>query len=431
MAKKIIFSYLLVLLSVVVQSQTDRQILRLSLVVDSAVARYPIARQQQDFDRMYQLTEQQLKAAYLPGLTVNGQMSLQSEVTQLNLPLPGFSPPELAKDWYKINLDISQIVYDGGQIKQNKSIEAHQQKVKTVELEAQINTFKETVSKLYFRALLLKQQTKVFASVHQSVLATTQEVEAAAKKGTVLASNVKHLQAELLRNTQQKLETEAALEATLAFLNAYSGLQIKISDSLCSPSIVSQENSYSNQRPEWVGLNLQIEKSGLQQKLTQAKRKPNILAFAQAGYGRPGYNMLDDDFSDYYMVGLRFNYKLWDWKINKREQSIWQLSASVIEKNKQSFEINQRAAFEAKTAEIQKSREILANDSTLIQLQKDITESQQAALQAGIITSATFIQEVEKLRLTLLQHETNKIKLLNAMTELMFITGKINFDEQP
>ena len=91
--------------------------------------------------------------------------------------------------------------------------------------------------------------------------------------------------------------------------------------------------------------------------------------------------------------------------------------------------MNQRAAFEAKKAEIQKLKEILTNDSAIVQLQEAIFESQRAALKAGILTSAAFLQEVEKLRMALLQHETNKIKLLNAMTDLMFITGKMNFDE--
>lgn len=427
--KKIQLTILFVMLSLLLHAQSGQKIIRLQLVIDSAMARYPVSKQQQDFDQVQQLTLQQLNAAFLPGISLNGQMSIQSDVTQLSISMPGFSPPELAKDWYKINLDITQIVYDGGQIKHNKSLEAQQHKIKITELETQENAFKESVSKLYFRALLLKQQIRVFQSMHQSLSATTHEMEAAVENGIVLASGVQQMHVELLRNTSQKLEAEAALEATLAFLNVYSGLQIQPSDSLSSPFIVSQERHFSNQRPEWIGLNLQIEKSGLQQKLIQAKRKPNILAFAQAGYGRPGYNMLDDQFSDYYMIGLRFNYKIWDWKTNQREQSIWQISASIIEKNKQSFEMNQRAAFEAKKAEIQKLKEILTNDSAIVQLQEAISESQRAALKAGILTSAAFLQEVEKLRMALLQHETNKIKLLNAMTELMFITGKMNFDE--
>lgn len=427
--KKLQLTALFVVLSVLLQAQSSQKIIHLKQVVDSAMARYPISQQHQDFDRAHQLSRQQLNAALLPGISLNGQMSVQSDVTQLGISVPGFSPPELAKDWYKINLDITQIVYDGGQIKQNKSIEAQQYKIKITELETLENVFKESVTKLYFRALLLKQQIRVFQSLQQSLSATAHELESAAENGIVLASGVHQLQVELLRNTSQKLEAEAALEATLAFLNVYSGIQIQPFDSLSSPFIASQESSLTNQRPEWIGLNLQIEKSGLQQKLIQAKRKPNILAFAQAGYGRPGYNMLDDQFSDYYMVGLRFNYKLWDWKTNQREQNIWQISASTIEKNKQSFEMNQLAAYDAKTAEIQKLKEILSNDSAIVQLQEAITVSQRAALQAGILTSATFLQEMEKLRMTMLQHETNKIKLLNAMTELMFITGKINFNE--
>ena len=48
-------------------------------------------------------------------------------------------------------------------------------------------------------------------------------------------------------------------------------------------------------------------------------RLPNVSGFAQAGYGKPGYNPFSEDFSDYYMIGIRFRWNIYDWDVTKQD----------------------------------------------------------------------------------------------------------------
>lgn len=427
--KYLLFGLIVGLISITGFAQEAVKTHQISALLDSALRHYPVSAQRLELEEMRQLTDEQLSSLYLPGIQLNGQVSYQSEVTSLQINFPGFSPPELAKDWYKVNLDVSQLVYDGGQVKQTKNIEDHNYKLKVTEIELMEHTYKEMLSKLYFRALLLRQQKKVYVSINRSLGSTANEMESGVKSGTVLAASLKSIQAEILRNDQLILETEAALDATLEYLSAYSGINIHPDDSLAIPNISLPEAKLVQLRPEWKLLNLQKEKTTLQQTLIKAKRRPGIQAFAQAGYGRPGYNMLEDAFSDYYMIGLRLNYKLWDWKFNKREQLLAKQSGGLVEKSLAAFEINQGAAYNAKKAEIEKIKQIVDNELEIILLQQEIVDSYEASLQQGIITSSVYLLEVEKFTRTLLSVETNRIKLINARAELMFITGKINFNE--
>lgn len=411
-------------------SQPNRQYYSLPLLLDSAISRFPVSAQRDELNQIGQLTVEQISSTYLPVLQINGQMSYQSEVTQLQIPVPGFSPPELAKDWYKLNLDISQLIYDGGQVKTQKKIEATQNKIKLTEVSQQENNFKENIIRLYYRSMLLKQQLLVLASMEKSLKATAAETKKAVDIGAVLESAHQNIQAEIFRIQQQQLETEAGLAASLSFLSAYTGLDLRMEDSLKPPLFESQETQMINLRPEWQNLKLQEEKTTLLSTLAKSKRRPILQAFGQAGYGRPGYNMLDDQFSDYYMAGLRLQFKLWDWHTSKREQSIAGLNGRMIQKNIQNFEINQSAAYQAKLQEISRLHETTLLDAEVVKLQQQVVASQLSGLSQGIITMAAYLQESEKLTRSMLGLETNKIRLLNAQTELMLITGKINFHEQ-
>ncbi len=411
-------------------SQPNRQYYSLPLLLDSAISRFPVSAQRDELNQIGQLTVEQISSTYLPVLQINGQMSYQSEVTQLQIPVPGFSPPDLAKDWYKLNLDISQLIYDGGQVKTQKKIEATQSKIKLTEVSQQENNFKENIIRLYYRSMLLKQQLLVFGSMEKSLKATAAETKKAVDIGAVLESAHQNIQAEIFRIQQQQLETEAGLAASLSFLSAYTGLDLRMEDSLKPPLFESQETQMINLRPEWQNLKLQEEKTTLLSTLAKSKRRPILQAFGQAGYGRPGYNMLDDQFSDYYMAGLRLQFKLWDWHTSKREQSIAGLNGRMIQKNIQNFEINQSAAYQAKLQEISRLHKTTLLDAEVVKLQQQVVASQLSGLSQGIITMAAYLQESEKLTRSMLGLETNKIRLLNAQTELMLITGKINFHEQ-
>jgi hypothetical protein len=99
------------------------QELNLSTVQQQARENYPAVKQKDLIRQTADLTIQNLNIAFLPQLALNGQATYQSEVTAINIPLPGISVNPLSKDQYKATADVNQVLYDGGLISGQKQLQ--------------------------------------------------------------------------------------------------------------------------------------------------------------------------------------------------------------------------------------------------------------------------------------------------------------------
>jgi outer membrane protein TolC len=419
----------MIMLGLGVQAQTERSVFSLDQLTDSAIRHYPLSNQREIYDQNTQLTQRNIEKLYYPGMQLNGQVSYQSDVTQLNVPIPGFTVPEMAKDWYKLNLDITQMIYDGGSRRSQREIEDFNYKGQINSVFQHEYHFREMIAKLYFRVLLFDKSINVLKSSATALQGTIKEMQAALNGGIILQADVNSLKAEYLSVQQKILEAESNKAATLDLLSTYTAVSLQNEDSLLMPVIVINDLVFMNHRPELTQLNLQQEKLGKMKSLVSVKQRPVILAFGQLGYGRPGLNMLEDDFKGYYVTGLKFSYKFWDWNTTKREKQLLGLQQDVLESEKENFDMNLRANFAAQLQEIDKINKILETDKEIIALQETVVDASKKRLQSGVITSAAYIQEFEKYTKSQLNYQLNTIKLVNARMDYMFLTGNFNTNE--
>lgn len=410
-------------------AQVNTQSWILEQLSDSAIAHYPIAQQGILQLQISALRVENLQSNFKPQLLLNGQMSYQSEVTQINIPIPNFSTPVLSKDWYKLNLDITQMVYDGGMTNVQKELEQAGLQVEMQSIEKQLYAYREMIMKLYFRVLLFDQQIKVLASTSASLQLTMQDMQAALVSGSILQADYDKLKVNFLALQQQIIEAGAGRNATIEMLSTFTGVELHEGDNFIVPDVETTSIVMMNQRPEMKLFQGQLLKLNQVELASKAKRKPTIQAFGQAGYGRPGLNMLEDDFKGYYVVGLRLNYKIWDWHNTRRDQQIVHLQKAIVETQQQDFEQSIRAAFRAQLNEIDKFKELIHLDQEIVQLQKSVLQTAASKLAAGVMTSAEYLNELEQLSKAEINHEINHIQLLNAVYAYKFITGNLKENE--
>ncbi|NOU45878.1 MAG: TolC family protein [Bacteroidales bacterium] len=410
------------------QAQTTRSVYSLNQLMDSAINHFPVSSQRLVYDRNTQLNQENIEQTFYPTMQLNGQVSYQSEVTQLKIPIQGFTAPEMAKDWYKLNLDISQMIYDGGSRKSQREIETFNFKGQVNNVLQQEFHFKEMISKIYFRILLFDKSIGVLKSSAKSLQGTLDEMQAALKGGTILQADVNAIKAEYLGLYQKIQEAESNKMAAIDLLSVYTAVPVKANDSLLIPP-VSDDFIYVNLRPELTQLKLQQEKLGKMKSLLGAKQRPIVQAYGQLGYGRPGLNMLEDDFKGYYIAGLRLNYKFWDWNTTNREKQLLGLQQQVLESEKENFDLNLRANFASQLQEIEKLKNLIETDKEIIALQETVVEASKKRLKSGTITTAAYIQEFEKYTRSQLNYQMNTIKLVNANIDYMFLTGNFNTHE--
>ena len=87
-----------------------------------AKANYPLIKQ---YDLIKQSESYNLSNAnkgYLPQFSLSGKATYQSDVTKLPITLPGLTIPTLSKDQYQIVAEADQVVWDGGNIKSQKTV---------------------------------------------------------------------------------------------------------------------------------------------------------------------------------------------------------------------------------------------------------------------------------------------------------------------
>ena len=78
---------------------------------------HPALKQSEIYQQILELKNENNATTFLPQVTLNGQATYQSDVTKIGLSLPNMNIPTVDKDQYKFYLDLKQIIWDGGLVR--------------------------------------------------------------------------------------------------------------------------------------------------------------------------------------------------------------------------------------------------------------------------------------------------------------------------
>lgn len=396
------------------------------LTLDSAyqLARknYPLIRQRELIKQTSDLTVENLNKGYLPQIAVNGQGTYQSEVTRINIPLPGISVDPLSKDQYKITADVNQLVYDAGTIKEQKNIQQLNSVTEEQKLEVELYKLRERINQLYLGILLTDEQTEQAKLVKADLLNGIAKLQAQVENGTAFRSGLNSLKAEALKADQRIIELTSNRESLVNILSVFIGVQLPKDVALVKPVATSVSSDIA--RPELQLYTLQQSLVDHQDKLLKAKNRPKASAFVQGGYGRPGLNMLKNEFDWFYITGVRLNWSLSGLYTYKNDKQLININKRTIELQKETFLLNTNSQLVQQQAEINKYEQLIATDQQIIELRKSVKDAALAQLENGVITSGDYLREVnaeDQARLTLITHQ---LQLLQAKINYQTITGK-------
>ncbi|MBC8319865.1 MAG: TolC family protein [Bacteroidetes bacterium] len=392
----------------------------------SALVNYPNFKQTELNNSIYELNVKNTKSNYYPTLNLNGQISYQSDVTKMPIPpIQGFVNPELSKDWYKLNLNVQQIIYDGGVTSGKKAVTEADMEISNQQVQIELYQIKEKVNHLFFNIIFLKKNIEILNVLLQSINASLKDAESAFNNGTILKSEVDKLKVEMIYITQQIIEKQADITALLAALNELTKLKITSAEAMITPELTINNYNYINNRPEYLLFTKQQHKIDVTKTLTTSKRRPVFSAFGQAGYGRPGYDMLNNDFDDYYMIGARLHWNIWDWNKVNNEKQILNIQNEIIISKKQSFDQGLRVDLFQRIENMSKYKKLLETDDEIIELQDNIVKTSLIQFNNGTITSTTYLIELNKLSKAKLNMEAHKLYLIFAKYQYITAIGKL------
>jgi len=422
--KNIIVIFLVVLHSLV-SAQT---VFTLQACQDSAVNHYPNLKQFELNSAASELRTKNIKTNYYPKLNLNGQASYQSDVTKMpfgdDLP-PGLQVEELDKDWYKINLDIEQMIYDGGLTSSQKKLEETNLLISDQKLEVELYQLKDRVNHLFFNIVYLNKNKGIIEILIKNLAARIEDAQIAFENGMLLSSDIDAIKVEMKMSQLKIIELEEDISALIASLNKISGLQISDASQLEFPDIEISDYIFKNNRPEYLLLSLQQDKLSALKTMTTVKRRPMIVAFGQAGYGRPGYDMLKNEFDDYYKIGAMLKWNIFDWNKVKREKQILDIQNQIITSQKATFNQNLQADLYKKISDVNKYQKLIETDKEIVSLQENVVKTANSQMDNGTITATNYLIEVNKKTKADLSLEAHKLQLVYSKLLYLTALGKI------
>ncbi|QMU28013.1 TolC family protein [Adhaeribacter radiodurans] len=398
------------------------QTITLELIQQKAREHYPLTKQKNLIQESNALLQQNINRNYLPQLIFTGQASYQSEVTSINSPIPGLDIEAPTKDQYRILADVSQSLYDGGLRRTRLLVQQLNSETESQRLEVELYKLREQVNQLYFAIILLEEQTKQAALFQKDLTIGIKRTQAQVANGVTFKSNLNVLQAEHLKAGQRIVELQNTRSGFLQALSLLTGESLDQNTKLNKPvPIISSTPEI--RRPELSLYNKQMQIWEAQKKLIDVALRPGISFFGQGGYGRPGLNLLKNEFDYFYLTGLRFTWRLNGWYTSRNEKKILDINKNTASLQQEVFLLNVNLQLTRERAEIQKLEELVRSDQEIIALRESVKKAAQAQLENAVITANDFLREVnaeDQARQALIIHQ---VQLLQSQLNYQTISG--------
>ena len=373
-------------------------------------------------DSIYALRKSNIKVNYLPRVDFNAEATWQSDVTQMNIPIPNISIPSPDKDNYKLTVDVSQLIWDGGATNSRLKSEENVRLLEQNKVDNELYVLKDRVASLYFGLSSIDiaiQQLKIMEGELDKRIA---EIHAGVNAGAILESSLIALQAEKLRIGQSIDANLAQRDNLIESIYFITGTRIGEQAEIVLPNLTVPTNNQCN-RPDYKTFDLQQNYLSATSKILSSKRMPTLAAFAKAGYGKPGLNMLSSEFDTYAILGARLSWNIWDWNSTSRERQNIKIQQNIMNYRRDVFDDNFNSQVKSSIAQINSLEKQLLSDEKIVQLLEKSVQVSASQLKNGTITSATYLSDFNSLLRARIDMSLRKVKLSHEKVKLYFTMG--------
>lgn len=423
--KKLFIIILIVYTSNVIAQDT----LILDNCIEITVKNYPIFKEKVLHKKISDLNIKNNSSNYLPTVDFEGKFSYQSDVFRLDIDLPdipGFDItfPEPPADQYNFSVNISQLIYDGGTIKNLNLIEQKRLIAEQKETDVELYKLKEQVENTYFSILILQKTEEQYILTINELYQKKKTVQSAVTNGILTPDNIDILQAEILKLEQNLIEIEENKKSGIKILEELMSTELSDFTKFKLPNNFElKSDTQIILRPEIELFTLQKNILTSNEKLLQSNRLPKLGAFAQGGYGNPGLTMINDEWTPYFIIGAKLTWSIWDKNKTKRNKEILKINSDFIDTKKEVFNKNINILCEKELGEISKLERMIEKDDKIIELQKNICKKASSKLNNGIITSTDYISLLNDKNRSVIKSEIHKIKLIQTKRNYIRILG--------
>lgn len=387
---------------------------------------YPLIRQYGLIDQSSKFTLDNLKHSWLPQVNLSAQATYQNETPSFPdqmkamLAASGLDMKGLAKDQYRLQLDVNQKIYDGGKASSERAITQAQDVEQKAQTDVDLYSLNKRVNDLYFGALLMDESIKQTEMTLEMLNGNLDKLRAHVRGGIATSADESQLRAEILTVEQSKTTMEWNRQAFIHMLEILIGKHIG-DQQLVVPN-AAEPISSTIDRPELRLIDAKIGTINARERAINASVMPVISAFGQAFYGYPGYNtfenMVNRKWSLNALVGVRATWSLSSLYDRKNNLSRLNTARQQAELQREAFLVNTRLEVSHENDEIKRLRELIASDATIVSLRRDVRQAEESKLRNGIIDIHRLVERITDENTAAQAQILHNIELLKTIYDL-------------
>jgi len=393
-----------------------------------AEANYPLIRRMELVERTTAFTLSRLGKDFLPSVQVSGQATWQSDVAALPqllrdlLHSQGFDYRGLARDQYRLAVDVRQLLYDGGLTAARREVARTQGEAETARTAVELYALRRRVDDLYFGLLFADERLRLNADLQGVLQANRARLGAWLRGGVATQADVDAVEAELLRARQQAVEWQSARSVAQTVLALFIGRDTTALAVLEKPSARMPAAEGPDLRPEMRLFAAQASEVAARRRMLDAGLRPSVSLFAQGWYGYPGYNMFEDMGSRSWglngMVGVRLSWSLDRFYTRRTDRQELDNRLRIIGNARSVFLFNNRLQAVQDSGAIARARRLLEADEEIVRLRQHVREAAERRLEGGVIDVNTLVQEISRENEARIRRSLHELEMLQNVWRL-------------
>ena len=349
---------------------TCRAQLTIEQCYEKARANYPLIKRYSLIDKTEGIDLARAAKGYLPQLALSAQASVQSDVTDIPIDLgsigvDGIEIPTMSRDQYKATIDLSQSIWDGGNISSRRKAVRAQAEADRRQTDVSLYAVNARVNRVFFGLLLVDAQ---------------------------LGQN------RLLQDEDSTTQ-------------------------LARPTGATPPTATVNRRPELSLYDAQAAALRTQGSAITAGLMPRLSLFATGGYGKPGLDMFDDRFRLFGIAGVRLQWNIGALYTAKADRRRIETGIDEVANRREAFVFDTALDTAQRSAEIRKYDEMIGYDDEIIRLRRSVKQASVAKMERGTISGTDLATDINAEHAAVQDKILHETQRLEAIYNLKFATN--------
>lgn len=400
--------------------------------VEKACDNYPMVKKYDLLASTLDIDLSDINKGWLPRIGAYGQVTAQNVVPsfpeslsgvlqQMGQPMKG-----LGKLQYKAGVDVSQTIWDGGVSHAQRELRRAGTAAEQSGLDVEMYAVRQRVENLYFAILLTEEQIAQNRNTMTLLDATLERLKAMLRNGTAMQSDVDMIEAQSLTVAQGIAQAESTLNGYRTVLELFIGESLQGVEMIRPDSVMPSE--LQSDRPEIRLFDTRIVAADASRRLADTALMPKVGLFAQAYYGYPGFDyfksMINRDLSFNIMAGVKVSWNIDSFYTKRNVSRRNRLDIAGIMAEKETFLFNSDMQVASQLEKIRGIRDVMKDDSRIMELRANVRKSAESQLQNGIIDTTALLTKITDENQAALTARYHEIQLVQEIYNLKYILNR-------